>query len=155
MKTSRLFPSLSLALLFILAVAGLTSCDNDDAWDPTPPAGWNSFFDRRLNGCWKLVQANGRPVGGVNVNYMTFNGNGRGRYYYYSNGTPDSERMAYWCQQSTNGASRYQMNIQYEYGNPSTVNYWFTDAQYYLWMQWGTGSGIVTYVYEPVDAPGW
>lgn len=146
---------LSYLLLAILALAGLSACGEVDGWDPTPPSGWNTFFDRRLNGCWKLVQANGRPVAGQNVNYLDFFGSGRGRYYYYTDGNPDSERMAYWCQNSTNGASYYQMNLQYQYSSPSTVNYWFTDNQYYLWLQWGTGAGVVTYVYQAVDAPGW
>ncbi len=144
-------------LTAVLAFGGLTSCGDVTVWSPAPPNGWNTFFDRRLNGTWELVQANGRPVSGYAVNYLTFNGDGRGRYYYYDNGYQESERMAYWCQDAVSGASRYQMNIQYEYSSPTTVNYWFDqDARYdYLYMQWGTGAGVVTYVYAAVAGPGW
>lgn len=146
---------LALSIFALVLLSPLTSCDDNDAWAPVPPYGWNTFFDNRLNGTWQLVQANGRPVTGYDVNYMDFYGNGRGRYYYYSGGRPDSEQMAYWCQVSDNSNSNYQMNIQYEYGSPSTVNYWFTDRGAHLWMQWQSGAGVITYVYEAVAGPGW
>lgn len=152
MNFCRIFAGLAVA---VMALGGLTACEDSDSWNPAPPAGWNTFYDRRLNGSWELAQANGRPVYGEAVNYMTFYGNGQGRYFYYNRGMRDSERMVYWCQYSNSGISSYQMNIQYEYSSPSTVNYWFTDGQSYLWMQWGTGSGVVTYVYRAVDGPGW
>ncbi len=154
MKTAKLIRLSGLFLLCFIALGGFSSCDSDD-WDPAPPPGWNSFYDDRLDGTWELVEANGRPVVGTAVNYVSFYGNGTGRYYYYNNGQQFSEKMAYWCQVANNGVSRYQMNMKYEYTNPSTVNYWFTNNPPRLWMQWGTGAGIVTYGYRFVEAPGW
>lgn len=155
MKNNHLYSLIGFATLVVLALGAFMACDDDDSWDPSAPPGWNTFYDRRLNGCWELEQANGRQVYGMDVNYLDFYGNGRGRYFYYTDGQRDSERMAYWCQDSYSGVSNYQMNIKYEYSSPSTVNYWFTDSGYRLWMQWGTGGGVVTYVYRAVDVPGW
>ena len=148
---------LAASLFSLLSLGALTSCDTDDyTWAPGPPSGWYDYFaDQRLNGCWQLIQANGRPVGGYDVNYMDFYGNGRGRYYYFSAGRPTSERMAYWCEENWGGVSGYVMNIQYEYSNPATVDYWFTDGNRRLWLQWSTGGGVVTYVYAPSADPGW
>lgn len=143
-------------LISVTSLFGLTSCDSDTVWSPVPPAGWSgAFADSRLTGTWQLVEANGRPVGGYDVNYLSFYGNSRGRYYYYNNGFRDSEEMAYWSQRSTNGASAWQLNLQYQYSSPTTVNYWFSNGGNYLWMQWGTGGGVVTYIYQLVAAPGW
>lgn len=128
----------------------LTSCVDDDYWNPGPPYGWeNYFYDRDLDGAWELVQANGRPVYGYDVNYMDFYGDGRGVYYYYENGYFEQERIKYFCQDTYNGPSRTQINIQYEYGSPSTMYYWFTGST--LWLQWSTDRGPVTYLYRPVD----
>lgn len=144
----------ALAALALVTSAGLTSCvSDDDGWNPAPPYGWNTFYDNRLYGTWELYQADGRYVSGYEVNYMQFNGNGRGYYYYYDHGYGEYERMAYYCQVSGNGTSRYQINIQYEYGSPTTMSYWFASGN--LWMQWMTDTGrTVTYVYRPVaDVP--
>lgn len=126
-----------------------------DGWGPLPPTGWNTFYDQRLNGKWQLVQANGRPVTGYAVNYMAFYGSGSGMYYYYSQGYPYRERMAYWCQQGGSVSNQYEINIQYEGGGASTMNYWFTDGGSRLWMSWMDGGSTVTYVYAPVSYINW
>lgn len=151
----RLSKILLAAVLALPLAGGLVSCDSDTVWSPLPPAGWNTFYDSRLNGAWRLVQANGRDVTGYAVNYLEFYGNGRGRYYYYSNGVRQWEKMAYWCQDSNNGVSYFQMNLQYEFSSPSTVNYWLADGGNTLWMQWQSTAGIMTYVYRASAAPGW
>ncbi len=132
-----------------------TSC-TVDGWGPLPPSGWNTFYDQRLTGKWQLLQANGRPVGGYDTNYMDFYGSGRGMYYYYDNTYPYQERMAYWCQQGSSVSSNYEINIQYEGGGASTMNYWFTDGGTRLWMSWMTNGGnTVTYVYRSVSYINW
>lgn len=142
---------IAMALMFLGILPLFTSCvDGDNVWNPVPPYGWdNAFSDPMLDGRWRLVQANGRPVSPYDTNYLDFYGRGRGAYYYYRNGRLYGEDMAYFCQRS-GGVSRYQINIQYEYGSPVTMSYWFTDS-YSLWMQWSTSSGPVTYVYTPCD----
>lgn len=126
-----------------------------DGWNPEPPYGWdNTFCDQDLTGCWQLYQINSEYVSGDAVNFMQFNGDGRGYYYYYDRGYREEERIAYWCQHSVSGSSALQVNIQYEYGRPSTMNYWFTD-RYTLWMQWRNSYGVQTYVYKEVPRAPW
>lgn len=143
-------------LMLVAAAGTLSGCGIVDSWNPMPPSGWdNTFYDRALYGKWKLVQANGRPVSTYDTNFLDFYGNGRGAYYYYSNGAPYSERIAYWCEDSYNSTSRYKINIQYESGQASTMNYWFTDGGDVLWMQWMTSGGTVTYMYRLVSGIVW
>ncbi|MDE5847862.1 MAG: hypothetical protein K2F93_08730 [Muribaculaceae bacterium] len=138
---------LCLPLLAALMLT-LTSCDDYNYWDPEPPYGWNdTFYDSNLTGCWQLYQVNSDYVRGDEVNYMQFYGDGRGMYFYYDRGYQETERLAYWCQRSVNGASSLQINIDYEYGSPSTMNYWLSDADT-LWMQWRNSGGVQTYVYK-------
>ncbi len=146
-------------LLYIPVVAAFLllfpSCGNINIWDPEPPYGWNdTFYDQDLTGCWQLYQVNSQYVRGDEVNYMEFYGNGRGRYYYYSRGYLEDENLAYWCQRSVNGTSALQINIQYEYDSPSTMNYWFSDADT-LWMQWRNSYGVQTYVYKYINHIPW
>ncbi len=139
------------ALAAMLLLPMLSSCVVDDgSWYPAPPSGWNNYFyDSYLTGRWQLVRANGMPVGPYDTNYMDFYGNGRGTYYYYERGRLYEEDMAYYCQRSGYGPSDTQINVQYEYGNPVTMWYWFEGD--FLYMQWTTNSGRVTYVYRPVS----
>lgn len=137
-------------LTAILLAPLFTSCivDDGDGWYPAPPSGWNYFYDSSLNGSWQLVQANDLPVSQYETNYMYFNGDGRGTYYYYRNGRLFAEDMAYYCQEAYQGASRYQINIQYEYDSPVTMSYWFSGNT--LWLQWTDGYGdVTTYLYRP------
>ncbi len=90
------------------------------------PAGWDTFNDSRLAGYWGLVQYSSDPVGASDANYLYFNGNGRGYYYYLQGGREYTERTVYYSQDSNTGTSNYQINIQYEYSSPVTMNYWFT-----------------------------
>lgn len=152
MKKTTFIRSLSALILMIVCCTSLTSCvADDDFWPFSPPPGWGSnyFYDSRLNGTWVLTQANSTPVSANEVNYMEFYGNGHGRYYYYSYGQPESERMGYFCQESNSNTTNYQINVQYEDGSASTMAYWFTDGNRSLWLQWKddrTGQ-IVTYIY--------
>ena len=147
-------------LLAVLAASfGMTSCDDGGPWYDgyRPPTGWNNtFYDSRLNGYWELVQYNSYPVSAGEANYMYFNGDGRGEYYYMQNGYRYVEGMVYWCQQSVTGTSRYQVNIQYEGGGSETTNYWFNDNPNTLTMQWMTNSGRTeTYVYDRIYRAPW
>ena len=148
MKKVHLLISVTLAMLCAIS---FTSCD--DGWDPGPPPGpGNNFYDNALTGYWELYQVNGQVVDAFDVNYMQFNGNGRGWYYYYRNGAPYEERLSYWCQYSGSTTSYYQVNIRYENGSASTMSYWFTHGGNYLWLQWYASShGTVTYVYRAVN----
>ena len=139
---------LCLPLLAMLLLM-LPSCGDINYWSPEPPNGWNNtFYDNNITGCWQLYQVDSDYVRGDEVNYMQFLGDGRGWYYYYSRGSQEVERLAYWCQRSVNATSSLQINIDYEYSNPSTMNYWFSDSDT-LWMQWRTYNGTVhTYVYK-------
>lgn len=145
------------AMLSMMSV-GLSSCyiePDDDPWWSGPPSGWNTFNDSRLQGYWGLVQYNSDQVSAADANYMYFNGSGRGYYYYLTNGTQNRERIVYYSQESNTGTSNYQLNIQYQFSSPITVNYWFTHNGNTLWMQWRTGNGSVqTYVYDKMlNAP--
>ncbi|MDE7421806.1 MAG: hypothetical protein K2N35_16570 [Muribaculaceae bacterium] len=141
--------------LFAVLMLILPSCGDINYWDPEPPGGWNdTFYDQQLNGCWQLYQVNSDYVRGDQVNYMYFNGDGRGTYFYYDHGYQETERLAYWCQRPVGGATTLQINIQYEYGNPSTMNYWFSDGNT-LWMQWRNSYGVQTYVYKYINRIPW
>lgn len=152
----RLLRSVCMAFVALIATVSLTSCDNGDTWWGAPPYGWDTFNDTRLGGYWQLVQYNSDPVAVGSANYMYFNGNGYGIYYYRDNGYRESERIRYWSQDAVYGASNYQINIQYEFSSPLTCSYWFTHGNNTLWMQWQTGGGRVqTYVYDRVPGAPW
>lgn len=146
-----------MSAMALTASCALTSCiDNDGPWWDEPGYGWDSFNDQRLEGYWKLVQYNSDPVSDGAANYMYFNGDGSGYYYYLDNGYRERERLRYWSQDSGNGASRYQINIQYEYSSPLTTSYWFTHSNNTLWLQWQTSGGRVqTYVYDRINYAPW
>lgn len=147
--------SFALLVTAILSLSLFASCDGDSDWWGTPPYGY-TFKDSRLNGYWQLVQYNSDPVDVGNANYMYFNGNGFGYYYYLENGQKRTEQLKYGCQDSVNGASNYQINIQYQYSSPVTMSYWFTHGNDTLWMQWQTGGGSVqTYVYDRINSAPW
>ena len=83
MKKSRLSIIAGFTLLLGFMSAGLTSCvGDDDGWWGGPPTGWDTFNDTRLSGYWALVQYNSDPVDADDANYLYFNGNGRGLYYF-------------------------------------------------------------------------
>lgn len=151
MKKSRL--SLLAILLAVISCGAIfTSCDNDDPWDGPGP---NAFYDNRLEGTWELYQANGHDVGPADTNYLYFNGDGRGTYYYLRNGREYSEPLAYFCQESLSPSSYYQINLRYGNDAPVTMSYWFTDRGYRLWLSWLTDSGTITYCYRPYQGYPW
>ena len=145
-----------MAAVALVSLTTLTGCvDTDDDWWGAPPYGY-SYNDPRLEGYWALVQYNSDPVSVGDANYMYFNGDGYGYYYYLDNGYREREQLRYWSQQSNSGASNYQINIQYQYSSPLTTSYWFTHGNNTLWMQWQTGGGRVqTYVYDRIDRAPW
>lgn len=146
MKKTLRFPLLTGLFAVICMTLALSSCTSDDYWYDGP-----DYTDSRLDGLWQQVQAQGRPVSAFDTQYFDFFGNGRGYYYYYQNGRLVRERINYQCQPSVSGASRYQVNISYENGGTSTINYWFTGGD--LWMSWMTNGGTtVTYVYKPISS---
>ncbi len=147
-------------MLFAIVAAGIsagfTGCTDDDDWVPVPPYSWqNAFHDQNLNGFWQLTQINGQPAGEDQANYLYFEGNGHGEYYYYFNGEQKEEETLYWCRQ-VNGVTRYQINLQYESNTqPVTMNYWFTDNGQNLWMQWRANMATETYVYTRINNAPW
>ncbi|MDE5796335.1 MAG: hypothetical protein K2H75_04435 [Muribaculaceae bacterium] len=154
MKIHLPYTAAWLAGLAAVCTLGLSSCVVDNSWSPAPPPGWNVFYDPDLNGCWQLIDANSMAVGGYDINYMEFEGNGYGYYYYYDRGYQTEERFAYYCQLSgAAGTSGYQLNIQYEYDSPVTMSYWFTGNR--LWMQWWANGYTNTYVYQRIPHIPW
>lgn len=149
--------SLLLAFVAVLASTGLTSCYVGADWYPEPPMDWNNtFYDSRLNGYWQLIQINGYNINPGEVNYLYFGGQGRGRYYYLDRGGRYWENTAYWCQNSAGGAGNYQINLQYQSsGSLSTMNYWFSDGNRDLWMQWTNNQGTQTYLYTYYGGAPW
>ncbi len=145
-----------LTTLAILLTITLSSCvvEPDDWWSG-PPSGWNTFNDTRLAGHWQLVQYNSDPVYDNDANYLYFNGNGAGLYYYLINGYRQTESIRYWSQNSNSGTSNYQINIQYEFDSPVTENYWFTHNGNTLWFQWRTSRGVQTSVYDRIPRAPW
>lgn len=138
-------------ILILTASTALTGCDDGGGyWGPPVPSG--GYFDPTLTGAWQLVQINNRPVAGYDVNYLDFYGGGSGRYYYYHNGQPYQERISYWC---AAGYTRQTITINYENGQSSTMNYWFSAGDTYLWLEWQTGGGYVTYCYQYVNSIPW
>lgn len=128
----------------------LSGCTVESNWWSDPGSGWG-YNDPRLAGNWVLVQYNSDNVAPGQANYLQFDGRGYGYYFYYDRGYLDRERLRYWCQNSVSGTSYYQINIQYEYSNPLTTNYWFTHGNNTLWMQWRAGGTVQTYVYDRID----
>lgn len=149
MKRTLLRSGLPAVFSLIFLSFLLTSCVSGDPWYDGPSG------DSRLYGVWEQYQADGQAVGPYETQYFDFRDNGRGYYYYYQNGRLIRENIYYSCQPSVSGASRYQINITYQGGGTSTINYWFTNGD--LWMNWMTAGGrVVTYVYRPVSyVPGW
>lgn len=145
-----------LTTLAALLTITLSSCVVEpDNWWSGPPSGWNTFNDTRLAGHWQLVQYNSDPVYDNDVNYLYFNGNGAGLYYYLINGYRQTESIRYWSQNSNSGTSNYQINIQYEFDSPVTENYWFTHNGNTLWFQWRTSRGVQTSVYDRIPRAPW
>lgn len=142
--------------LTLLCGITLTSCDDDSGWYPVPPNGWtNAFYDSRLTGSWELVQVNDYPVDRGSTNYLTFFGNGRGWYYYYYRGEFCREQMAYWCQDIFGPNGNLELNLQYENGQASTMDYWFSNGASNLWMKWNTSQGTITYRYRAINDIPW
>ena len=158
MKRKNILKALILSVVALVSMAGFTSCypDEENEWWGNPPYGWDTFNDTRLSGYWMLVQYNSDPVYPDRANYLFFNGDGYGYYYYMENGMRYRENMRYWCQDAVSGASNYQINIQCEYSTPLTTSHWFTHGGNTLWMQWTTGGGRVqTYVYDRIGGAPW
>ena len=147
-----LYPAVTAAMIL---GAGTLAGGVADGWYPVAPPGWSSWYDSYLTGKWRLVECNGKPVGTYDTNWIEYYGNGRGMYYYYSYNRPYSERIAYWCQEPASPNSPYQINIQYEDGTTSTMNYWFQRNDTELCMQWRDHGTLVTYVYAAVSYINW
>lgn len=155
MERLRLRGGRLLAGVVILLGLMMSSCVGGDVYWGNAPDGYD-YNDTRLGGYWQLVQANSDPVSVNQSNWLYFNGSGYGYYYYFANGYRQTERLRYWSQPSGNGASNWQINIQYEYDSPVTQSYWFTHGGNTLWLQWMTGNGrVVTYVYDRVNGAPW
>ncbi|MBD5217786.1 MAG: hypothetical protein HDS73_04765 [Bacteroidales bacterium] len=146
----RFLKKMLVTVMLFLPALLMTSC-GDTIWTPgPPPIGWDdTFYDSTLTGRWELISADGMPVDYNSTNWMEFDGYGRGYYTYWNNGRLYSERLGYWCEAPYMGYSSYQINIQYEYSSPVTMDYWFSGNV--LYFRWQTGSGrIVTYAYQRV-----
>lgn len=143
------------AIICAMAItSGLTACNDNDGWYPEHPDFYpNTFFDRMLNGTWRLVSDNSVTVDGTAVNYLEFYGNGEGRYFYYDNGIRESVEMYYGCIGVDSAVTQTQLNLQYGDGRPTSMLYWFTPNR--LWLQWTSPDGVHTYAYSPSAGAPW
>lgn len=144
--------------IFLFTLTTFTGCVGtyNDYWGDRPPADWTTFFDQRLNGYWALVNYNSDPVHPSDANYLFFNGNGWGQYYYQQNGFRKSEQTHYWCRKYSYGSAEYQINMQYRYAPTETMSYWFTRNGNTLVMQWTTNYGTIeTYYYDRIYGAPW
>lgn len=139
-------------LLAVIGSMSITSCVGYVG--PVPPT--TNQYDSRLNGYWQLVRINGYPISGYDVNYMFFNGNGWGVYYYYLNNRRYSESLSYWCQNSVNNISYYQVNVKYQNtASTTTMNYSFSNGSNTLYLQWYDGGRLQTYTYTRYPYAPW
>lgn len=148
----------ALAALFVCIVVsvGLTGCDDDDDWWYSPGPGWTPLNDERFAGYWELATYNGALVAPGDRNYFYFNGYGSGYYYYLQNGQAYRENTKYFVQYSASGDTRYQINIQYQYDNPLTCDYYFNDRNSFTLQWYDRNIGeYVTYVYDRVSRAPW
>lgn len=143
-----------------LLVAGALACSSmltscvvsvGDDWQPDYD---RYFYDTYLFGVWELWSINGAVVPDNQLNWLEFNSNGRGYYYYYQYGRPMTTPLRYDCRYSSDRYSNTVINIQY-YGDayPTSMYYWFTGDR--LTMQWVDRGRVTTYEYIPVDYAPW
>lgn len=135
-KTIRLLLS-----ALVVAMSGLfTSCYHE--WGgPQPPL---NYYDSRLTGYWQLAYINDYPVSRYEVNYLYFDGYGRGEYFFYDYNRPVVDRLEYWC----DDYGSPQITIQYESQYyPSTMYYWFGNRGNELYLEWYNGPYPRTYTY--------
>lgn len=139
-------------MAMILGISlSLTSCIVDYG-----PGGYGNYSDSRLTGFWQLVQVNGVAITGTNVNYMYFNGQGNGNYYYFQNNRRYTERLQYWCTASNGYYQDYELNILYQYSSsPTSMTYWFTNGGNALYMQWYENGRPQTYLYTRYPGAPW
>lgn len=142
----RLLKGFGALSLFAFLMLLMSSCAGDSYWYDD-----GDFYDHRLDGRWELVQYDSNPVYDDAVNYLYFDGRGRGTYWYYRGGRLYSMPTYYESQPSYSGISDYQLNLQYGNDRPTTISYWFTAGNNTLWMQWREGGRVVTYVYDRVN----
>ncbi|MDE7180654.1 MAG: hypothetical protein K2N88_05600 [Muribaculaceae bacterium] len=141
-------------IVALLSLIGLTNCTSSTVWWDDPGYGW-SYRDPNLTGFWQLVEVNGYAVSNYNTNFLYFDGNGRGLYYYYDQGYRETEKLRYWAQEGYT-SSNYQLNIQYQYSAPLTSVYWFSDRFNTLWLQWvSPNGGLDTYAYRRISYAPW
>ncbi|MDE6836173.1 MAG: hypothetical protein K2J03_04355 [Muribaculaceae bacterium] len=154
----RFLPVIISIIGFLGLSVGMTSCGPDswyydDSWYDDDYYG--DSYDPALSGYWQLVQVDGQSVGGMDRNFLYFNGYGRGRYYFFENGRRYVEDTYYNCQWSNTGVSDFQVNLQYGNGYPVTMNYWFTNRGRTLWLNWRDNGRPVTYVYDLYGGAPW
>lgn len=137
---------MALAAIALMAVTGITSCDDgDDGYWWGPDTG-NSYYDSNLLGTWRLIQINEQTVAPSQTNYLEFTANGGGYYFYYSGGIQATQRIRWICNA---GFNRDTLTIQYQDGHQSTMNYYFTAGTDYLYLNWTTYTGRqMTYCYQ-------
>lgn len=135
-----------LMLLVLSLCVGLSSCD-DDIYGPP-----GTNYDSALVGTWELYSADGSPVYGYQVNWLQFNRNGTGSYYFYQDGR-QYEMGLYWGVDWYAGSK--ELYIDYNDGRSASMDYWFNSNATYLYTQWYERGYRHTYVYRYVDGPAW
>ena len=152
---TKLGGSLLLLCVSLMACVSFTSCDSDgDDWWGTGPYGW-TFDDSRLTGFWQLIDYNGAQISPNEANYLYFNGNGSGTYYYLTGGKEERESLRYWCQDAVSGSTNYQVNIRYQYTSPLTCNYYFSNGNNLLIMTWYANGVQYNYTYTRIQNAPW
>lgn len=133
-----------LSMLCVGLALCLTSCD-DDYYTPYP-----NQIDKDLLGTWELYSADGNRVYDYQVNWLEFNRNGQGYYYYYDDGRQYSMWLDYTVRYYGGGNQLY---IEYQDGSSVSMNYWFNSNATYLYTQWYENGRSHTYTYRYVSDP--
>ena len=130
-------------LVTLIFCLGFSSCRDDD-YGPS-----RYFYDSYLTGYWQLRQINGSWVSEYQSNYLYFDGYGRGRYYYYDRGQLYYKSLKYECYEPWDSYSDLQLNILYQGDyTPQSMNYYFSNDGYTLYLWWREGGRTITYTYS-------
>lgn len=153
----RFMQATMIVVLSLLGSSVLTSCIVvNDPWDGDGGYVNNIYYDSYLTGVWQLYSVNGSPVGGTQTNWLQFNGNGRGYYFYFNYGNRMVMNMNYECMDGYNNYYGSNTILNLYYGNdlnPQSMYYWYEGNS--LVMQWSDRYQTTTYVYRAVPNAPW
>lgn len=139
---NKFYKSVLFTFIAFLSLSIFSSCEEDDVYYD---------YDYNLTGYWMLVEDDYGYVPEDETNFLYFNGNGFGSYFYYDRGRLYEMRLNYWCMANPYPGQDDELNIEYEDGTGATMNYWFERNYNFLTLSWYTDRGRETYVYQRVN----